>query len=215
MPRILFIDEEKDVLNAFKGYVKKATTKKIEVITSFPCPTIKGMITQIIKWNPDAIISDFNLNRNKKSVKYSVNYDGVSLIQTFREIRENFPCFILTFFDSNAIDVSDDVNIIYGKEIFNEPANCDTKITFIERVIKQIECYKSKIEKAEKELKNLVSKKCNLTVQEEERIIQLDTFLEKSVDKRTVVPQNLKKVSNEQKLFNLLKRTDEFISKIK
>ena len=108
------IAQEAESIEAFLDYVENTNASdKIEVIIEYPQETKEEMIDSIIKINPDAVITDFMLNEYKETIKYNVPYNGVELVKSFVELREGFPCFVLTSFDDNAIRQSEDVNIVY------------------------------------------------------------------------------------------------------
>ena len=220
MYRILFIDEESDAFNAFRDYFEESSLNdQIAVLTEFPLSNLNDMIELIIKLNPDAVISDFMLNEMKTEIKYNVPYSGVELLKEFLEVREGFPCFILTSFDDDAIHTSDDVNIVYVKGILQgEEVERNVKASFVDRVISQINHYRYRIFEAEKELIRLIDLRNSgevLTVQDENEIIRLDHFLECSIDKRNSIPEDLKKVTNSIKFEALISKVDELIDKFK
>ncbi len=115
--KILFIDEEQETLDDFLDYIEASTQKgNITALTQLPLGDLNEMVDCIIKINPDAIITDFKLNDSRESIKYNVPYNGTELVQAFQNIREAFPCFVMTAFDDLAISESEDVNIGIYKE---------------------------------------------------------------------------------------------------
>ena len=54
----------------------------------------------------------------------------------------------------------------------------------------------------------------NANVYDEERIIELDSFLEKSLDSYGSIPEQLKKLSNLDRLNTLISKVDELLKKI-
>lgn len=216
--RILFIDEEIDAIDEFKDYADETTTStQIQIIAEFPLPTLDEMIETIIEINPDAIITDFMLNEKKTSVRYGVEYNGIDLVKKFTSIRDGFPCFVMTSFDDDAVKESDDVNIIYIKDILHSEKNSNVKASFLEKVVNQITHYQVRLHKSEEELKRLIEcrRLGNATIIEENRIIELDHFLEQSVDRLSSIPKEFKTLSNTQKLEEILSKVDELLSKIK
>lgn len=216
--KILFIDEETESFDDFLDFVEKSSkANEIDVITQLPLDNIEAMMEEIIKLNPDAIISDFRLNEKKIDVQYNVPYNGAELVQTFLSIREDFPCFVLTAFDDLAVNASEDVNKVYVKNILhNKDEEGKARATFLDRVIIQIKHYKARLENAELELEKLIElkRKGEVNYDDEQRIIELDNFLEKTIDKRGVVPDNFKESSNTEKLGLLLNKVNELIEKL-
>jgi len=217
MYKILFIDEEKESFEYFEDFVERSSTKdSIKVLTELPLGELEDMIEHIFKINPDAIITDFMLNEKRVDIDYNVPYNGVELVERFLEIREYFPCFVLTSFDDLAIGESEDVNKIYIKNILHNTEKTKAKVTFLDRIISQIEHYKSKIQNTEEELLKLIElrKSGKAKISDEEKIIELDHFLEKSINKQSSIPIDYKSLSNTDKLGEILSKVDELIQKV-
>ncbi|MCT6590822.1 hypothetical protein N3553_13145 [Pantoea dispersa] len=217
MYKILFIDEEKEAIEDFKDYVDETpTSKNIEVLNEYPLKEIDEMISLIIKLNPDAIITDFMLNEHKTDIKYGVSYNGIELVKRIMAIREGFPCFVMTSFDDDAVKQSDDVNLVYIKDILHSEKDTKVKANFLEKVVNQISHYQSKIHSVEVELKKLIKLRDTgkAGIVDEERIIELDTFLERAIDKKSTIPKEYKKLSNTQRLESILNKVDNILSKV-
>lgn len=221
MYKLLFIDEQKETLEDFEEYVEKSQLKdKFNVITMFPSEDMEDMIHKIFKIAPDALITDFRLNEMKEDIDYNVPFNGVDLVQEFQSHRYNFPCFVLTAVDDEAVGSSEDVNIVYVKNIlYKEETEKDikAKASFLDRIFMQIEHYKNRLEKAEKELAELLIARENEetnNIEIENKIIELDDFLEKTVDRQSSIPKEFKQLSNTKKLDELLDKFDQLIKKV-
>lgn len=218
MYKILFIDEQPDDIDAFMDYVEKTNTKENFIVEcEYPLEDINEMIEVIIKNNPDAVITDFMLNEYKEVIKYNVPYNGVELVKEFTSIREGFPCFVMTSFDDDAIKNSQDVNIVYIKDILHgAEAKTQAKANFIDKVESQILHYKSRIQDAEKELKRLLNLRLNGTasIDQEAEIIRLDSLLEASIDKKSSIPEEYKTLTNTSRLEKILGKVDELLNKV-
>jgi hypothetical protein len=217
MYKLLFIDEEKDVLDDFADYVDEFPLKvKVEVITRLPSENIDAMIDMIMQIAPDALITDFRLNEMKGDIQYNVPYNGVDLVEKFQSIRQQFPCFVLTALDDEAVGQSDDVNIVYIKNILYNKEEGNAKAKFLDRVVIQIEHHQKKISDAQEELLQLIkvreSGKADYGV--ENRIMELDDFIEKSIDAQSSIPVEFKTFSNTERLDNILSKVDELLKKI-
>jgi len=217
MYKILFIDEEQDVFDDFLDYVEASPLKaEFEVIVELPLPELDEMRDLVIKISPDALITDFMLNEAKVDIKYNVPYNGSALVQAFIELRQDFPCFILTSFDDQAINQSDDVNIVYIKNILHADTEKQTKAraSFLERVKNQINHYRTRIEEKESRLTELIKlrEEGGADIIDEKELIELDDFLEKSIDRKSMVPSEFKKLSNTQRLDQLLSKADEMLN---
>lgn len=216
--KILLIDEEKDTFDDFKDYLDISSTKdSIEVIPLYPLGDLEDMIDLIFKINPDAIVTDFRLNEMKTDIDYNVPYDGVELVEEFLKSRQGFPCFVLTAFDDLAVSASEDVNKVYIKNILhNNKEESKAKAKFLDRVINQIEHYQTKLKNAETELIDLLklreSGKASIT--DENRIIELDNFLESIIDRKSSIPPEFKKLSNDERLNDLLLKVDALLKKV-
>lgn len=217
MIKIMFIDEEKETHEQFEEYVYHSSMyNEIILLTEFPESELEDMLEKIFKSNVDVVISDFKLNDIKEDIEYTVKYDGVRLIESILEIKQGFPCFVMTSYDTDAIHVSEDVNKVYDKEILHSDASKGSD-PFLIRLRSQYDKYRMRITNAQKELESLVkdSNERKLTIQEEEQLIELDNFLEKSIDARNPVPNTLKKTSNQENLIKLLSKVDEFIEEVR
>ncbi|HUH50646.1 MAG TPA: hypothetical protein VLZ11_00920 [Flavobacterium sp.] len=217
MYKILFIDEEKETLEDFEEFVEDFSAKiELKAITQLPLADKEEMIELIIKLAPDALISDFRLNEMKTAIEYIVPYNGVELIEEFQSIRTDFPCFVLTALDDEAVNQSSDVNIVYVKNILHNIEEGNAKAKFLDRVVSQIEHYKKKIENAKVELTELVKVRQagEADIEVENRIIVLDDFLEKSIDARNSIPSEFKTLSNSNKLDSILNKVDDLLNKL-
>lgn len=218
--RILFIDEETDSFDDFLDYIEKSTRAgEIEPITQLPLEDLDMMLERIFEISPDAIITDFNLNEKRVDIDYNVPYNGTELLEAFLSKRTDFPFLVLTAFDDVAINETDDVNKIYVKHILhrsNKEETLKARATFLDRVIASINHYQSKLKNAEVELLQLLEKKKagETNYDDEQRIIELDGFIEKLVDKSSSIPNEYKISSNTDRLGELLSRVDSIIDKL-
>lgn len=206
--KIAYIDESPDETREFQNYAKT----EFDVIPITPMSSINDLVAQIINTKAEAVIIDFDLTDKDPKI----HYKGNKVAEKILEIREGFPVFIFTSFDEQAIQQSDDVNIIYEKRVMGEK-DYDEKIKFKERVKKQIDNYKKKIEAKEKRLLELLEarKQKPLKNIEENELIELDNFLEKSLNKSHLIPSDLKSTTNTQRLNSLLEKADSILEKLK
>ena len=153
-----------------------------------------------------AVIADYDLSEQDPTIHYT----GAEVIRGVLKEREYFPVFILTSYEDDAITAGDDVNIVYEK---GENAR-DEK--FIERIKLQIEKYDHRVNQAQERLIQLLELRNEraLTVTEEEETITLDSFLERSLNKPSQIPDELKTLSNKMQLAELLSKVDELLKKI-
>lgn len=203
--RIAYIDESPEDIRRFQRYA----SDDFEVIDFEPPQELENLIELILGSNVMAIVSDYNLTEYNKVA----HYDGVDVVNAFIAIKPGFPSFVLTSYDEDAANESSDVNLVYTKEALIESQG----ITFKERIRKQIDHYINKIDDTKNELNELLSKRLReqLTSREEERLIDLDTFLEHSINAECALPKDLKLPSNADKLSEILLSTKQLLEEIK
>lgn len=211
--KILFIDEESTQHDRFLDYFEQVCP---EIVPECECPlsTVPEMLQRIEELCADAVVADFRLNEMRTDIHYNVNYNGIELINAIREQRDGFPCFVITSHDDEAVNGSDDVNLVYIKDILR-PAADKAKVTFAERITRQVDKYRSRIGNARQELSVLIDRRNsgNANVHDEERIIELDSFLEKSLDSYDSIPEQLKELSNLERLNTLIGKVDDLLKK--
>lgn len=211
--KILFIDEEKRQQDEFADFMDHYQDR-VELICHYPRATLVETIAMIDELHPDAIVSDFKLNEIKDDIKYNVSFDGSELMDAYLDERPGFPCFVLTSFDDQAIYRSHDLNIVYLKRDLH-PSK-DDKITFADRIIQKIVSYQAEISNAQERLNVLMELRRNnqATSRDEQELIELDSFLERSLGKKTQVPAGMKDLSNMNRLNELIGKADAILAKL-
>ena len=214
--KIIFIDEQQTEHDNFKDYIDEHVDLDLTIETEFPKGSIEEMVNSIVEERPDAVITDYLLNDIKEDIKYNVPYSGAELVDALCEQKQGFPCFIMTSHDSEAISQSEDVNIVYVKKLLVNGNDKLGKTSFIEKVIEQIKHYQIRIQTSESRIQELLAKreKEPLNCQEEDELIKLDSFLESAVDKKGSIPEEYKKLSNLQKISDLIEKADILIAKL-
>lgn len=210
--KILFVDEEEEALENFQYYVhERNSDKAIHLIAMVPNDELNELLEYIEIENFDAIITDHKLNEKKSSIEY----DGINLVRAIQAKKENFPCFILTGWDKDAVENGDDANIVYLKN-FEDPKG-DSHATFLDKIKNQILKYRKKIKDSENELLNLIEKsdEQDLNAIEEARLIELDTFIEKSTNQKSSLPEHLKGTKNLDELHKMIDSTDKLLEELK
>lgn len=210
--KILFVDEEEDALERFQLYVyDRDLDKVINLIAMVPHDKLNELLEYIEIENFDAVITDHKLNEKKSSIEY----DGIDLIREIKNKKENFPCFILTGWDKEAVENGDDANIVYLKN-FEDPEG-EKHATFLDKVKNQILKYRKKIKDSNKELLKLIEKshKKDLNAKEEARLIELDTFIENSTNQKSSIPNSLKGTKNLDKLHKMINNTDNLLEELR
>lgn len=201
--KIIYIDDDgKDTRRVQYQLYKFFTVEPVK-----PLPELEELINQVFSLNPDAAIVDFRLSE----LDSQVHYDGYAVVHHILEKREYFPVFLLTSHQDKAFVEVDDVNIVYEKgELF------DGKSNFPLRVVNQVKKYHARLQSSENRILELIDiqKQRALTLEEEEELITLDSFIEKSLYKPGSVPDTLKYVSNEQRVRELLKEVNSMVEKL-
>lgn len=219
MYKIIYVDEYKEDIENFLDYFEdKDTQGNFEIIPLFPKNNIEETIEEIFTNKPDAVVSDYMLNEYKVDIDYNVPYTGVDLIERILESKEKFPSFVMTSYDDQAIKTSQDVNIVYIKDILHgSEEKTNAKANFVDTVQSQIIHYKKRIENAEKELNELISKseKEALNAREEERILELEKLIEEATDKKCKIPKQLKELKNLNMIHKMIDNTDELLKELK
>jgi CheY-like chemotaxis protein len=195
---VLYIDDdEKDARRVLYELDKHFIADSIK-----PEPSSQGLIEKILAARPDAVVVDFRLSEADPAV----HYDGYRVIRELLDRKENFPVFLLTSHQDDAFVEVDDVNVVYEKgEIFKGES------TFLGRISNQIFKYKKRIIDSEIKLLQLIERQ---KLEEEKELIRLDSFIEKSLDKESAVPEELKVTSNEQMVTAMLREVDRMVEKV-
>jgi hypothetical protein len=203
---ILYIDEEKDQLADFQADAELSELfDKIYLLE--PEASLDEMVAEILELKVDAIISDFALNESAV-----INYNGEQLLNAVQSIRQNFPCFLRTSHEDDAILNSFDVNRIYVKE---DSLGHNSERNLFKKVADQVNAYYRWFEAVKQEhieLKNKLSEE-GLSSQEADRLIDLDDMLESFMSAENKTPTEVKKLAL-NRFDELMNSTDKLIDRI-
>lgn len=204
--KILFIDEDESERDKFLEYSEEFEGIHVEAIT--PPEKIDDIVLRVLDGEINAVVSDFDLRDKGPS---AATYYGDELIEEILEIKPNFPVFILTSHEPKALEHSQSVYYVFDKKLMN-----DKDKTFLNKVEKEIRNYYDKIEKWKEEFAILKLKKIKskITSKEEERLLELDTLLEKTINHKSSIASQVK-TNQKQTLEALIKKTDDILSQIK
>lgn len=203
--RMGYLDEDESDIARFYDFIKKYDT--YEFIDFKPKPSIEELIDEINSSNLDILVIDFQINEY-----VNINYNGVKVFDSIRNKRRNFPCIILTSFADDAISESFDTHIVYSKSI---PFGSDTesKKLFEFKIRKSIEHYINELQRASSEFAELTSLD-NLTLEQENRLIELDDFLESSLNNDVKLPKHLKNSQHVGNIKELVIRAEDILEKL-
>ncbi len=208
--KILYVDEVDSERRRFKTYIHNNDTD-VEFITVAPeiDYELNIFVDKILNENYDAIITDHKLNEENSNIQF----DGIDLVEAILKRRIDFPCFILTSFDDEAVRDGEDVNIVYIKGLMESDEE-GHKAKFIDKIKNQIKHHRKKIANAKKELEELI-KKSYLDAFDEARLIELDTYIEKLTNIPSSLPSQLKSMENLSELHKMIDNTEKLLAELK
>lgn len=161
--KVAYIDEVDRDVRSFKRSVFLRANEKFDVITIKPKTSVEDTVLEVFEQFADAVVADFRLSEEDPTV----HYNGSDIIKQVLSIRKDFPVFILTSFEDDAVDKGFDVNIVYEKKDIQS----DSK--FFDKVIIQIKKHKAKIESAEIRLLELIEKRNTIISFRRTRVLRI------------------------------------------
>lgn len=194
--KIGYIDDNPTQIRSFQ----REAAQEFDVVKISLKKNLDTVVSDIFDQKVNAVVIDYDLREGNNKI----DYQGDDIFKKVVERVDNFPAFILTSHVNEAEKQSIDMNAIYNRTADN----------FLKRVRRQIENYQKNLKLVESEFSKLKSRKKRNLVQEE-RMIELDTFIERSLDKRSELPKTLKKTSDLKKINELIQETDKLIKEIK
>jgi len=210
-----YVDEDKDAREDFANDAHLAGFEENEITVVDPdkYQELDEMVEYLLQLRVDALITDYDLTQFS-----TVNYTGNDLINCILQKLPEFPCFVRTNYESKAVGTTSDVNRIYSKLNKDKETNGeDEPVSFFDRVKRQIQGYRSTIEKRQAKLFELLEIPNEiLTPSQIEQILELDDFLEKSVGggDASILIKNVKRNALLSKRNILIDETDRLIKKI-
>ena len=206
LPNIAYVDEQADERdNFFTDAFDSGLFGEIYRIE--PVADLNEMIVHILSLDIDALITDFNLTEAAP-----LDYSGEHLVGEFLKIRSDFPCFIRTSYEEDALSSCADVNRVYSKDISTD---AHTGRSLFERISLQIEKHRSLVESWQEELEKLVAMPAgDRSAEDVDRLIELDHRLEANLGADAQVPKSVKEEALNIR-HELLTETEKLISQIK
>ena len=168
---------------------------------------IEQMVEKIVANKPDALIIDFKLSSQK-----IISYTGVSLAKAIEKRLSSYPIFILTAFEDDLYEKeSFDAYQVFDFDRYINEVN--ERIEINSKIVQQIRKYKSELSQWKAELTELLPH-AGENASIDERILQLDSLIEKSVDGTSALSSKLKHELNDtSRVQMLIDKIDELISK--
>lgn len=187
--------------DAPKQKADKYSNMKFEVF-EIPLSVDMNDITEYITNEKiDALLIDYNLTSYE-----TVPYTGVQLARYIQEKFMEFPLFILTSYEDELYEqeVFDVYQIFDFERYLSEPQE---RIELHYKLIQQVAKYRKQLELWKKEIESLMPKK-GQSAAIDNRILELDTMLEKSIDGHAAIPDEIKKNLCSNKLDELIGKID-------
>ena len=164
------------------------------------------MVDKIINSGVDAVIIDYKLSSQKL-----VSYTGVLLAKELNLRKLNFPIFVLTAFQDDLFDheMFDSYLVFDFSRYIEEDAE---RVELNSKMIEQIKKYRTEIREWQKELEDLLPH-AGESVRIDDRILELDTLLEKSICGKGVFSVSVKKDFVSEKIDDLIRKIDLLLKK--
>lgn len=163
------------------------------MLAFLPKANLDEFVEELLTSSAEAFVVDFRLNEYRDDVGEAISYTGADLVERIIKFRKDFPCFVLTSYDADAIQKVPDVNYVYAKEII-ESDNPLGQVTFAEKVRVQIEHYQATIQSKTDKFHALLdaSETRDLTEAEENELLELDSYLESALNDHLALPKEKK-----------------------
>ncbi len=168
--------------------------------------SLNDMVEIIYTSKLDALIVDYNL-----SSQQNISYTGIELVTATQEKLFEFPIFVLTSYqDDLFLKECFDVYQVFDFERYIEDQ--DERIELNSKIVEQIKKYRSSIVRWKDELSVLLSQ-IGTSHKIDERIIELDTKIEKSIDGVSALSEKMKEDLGMNRIQNLIDKIDQLIDK--
>ncbi|KUO63246.1 MAG: hypothetical protein APF84_01770 [Gracilibacter sp. BRH_c7a] len=169
-------------------------------------PSEMDMVDSVINNDLDAIIIDYNLSSQE-----AIAYTGVSLAKNICSRLYEFPVFVLTTYQDDLFDheLFDSYLVFDFARYIGDDME---RVELNSKIIEQVNKYRIEREAREKELAELIPK-AGESSEIDERIIELDTQLEKSIDGRSNITPKMKRDLTSDNIQALISKIDELIGK--
>ena len=165
---------------------------------------IDNMIEHIIEKRLDAVIIDYKLSSHR-----AISYTGVSLAKGIHVRLMGFPIFVLTTYRDDLFDheLFDAYLVFDFARYIGEDKE---RVEINSKLIEQIKKYRTEIENWKNELESLLPH-AGESATIDERILELDSWLERSIDGRTAISLPVKRDFTAEKINELISKIDSLI----
>lgn len=166
--------------------------------------TIDDMVESIIESGVDAVIVDYKL-----SSQQLVSYSGVSLAKALNERLWKFPVFVLTTYQDDLFEHElFDSYLVFDFDRYIE--DDDERVELNLKLIEQVKKYHSEMEDCRLELENLLPR-AGESASVDERILELDSQLERSIYGKAAISVPVKKDFAAEKINELISKIESLI----
>lgn len=210
--RIAYIDEDKGWINTFyQTFKSDFDILRIEVN---PESSVESILNQLLASDLNAIVTDYLLEENAE-----VSFNGNKIVEEIKRIKPHFPIVMLTSFPTQAIGHTDDVHIIYNKNILsveNDREKEELDI-FKSKIQSNISNYYKKIDDTNLRIEELVEKRndVGLEIFEEEELTKLYILFDELNPEGKDLPANLIHRDSISKLNEFVSETREILEELK
>lgn len=205
-PSIAYVDEQSDERDNFYGDAYFSELFE-NIYPIAPDQNIDVTLSEILDLKIDALVTDFNL-----SDAGPIGYSGEDLVARLLSIRKDFPCFIRTSWEEDALRTSADVNRVYSK---NPRDDERAGRTLFHRIALQIDRYERTIAGWRAELDALMGLgPAERNAADVALILELDGKLEASMGNDMGLPTDVKN-SLFQVRDGLLEETERLVADMK
>lgn len=154
---------------------------------------LSEMTDAVLEANPDCVLIDYRLNSEEL-----VDYDGVELAESILGVLRNIPLFILTAYEDDlfrsstfsAYQVYDVEKMFVNGQPCDDVSKSNTAHDeLLKKIVKQAINYRHILSSLTEELKSLLEKnQQERTAADNSRILEIDSFLEHSLDSQHALP---------------------------
>lgn len=210
--KIAYIDEDKGWINTFYHTFKNDfDIMRIEVNSE---SSVDSILAELQKSELNAIVTDYLLEENAE-----VPFNGNRIVEEIKRIRPHFPIVMLTSYPTQAIGHTDDVHIIYSKDILTVENDKDQEELdiFKAKIQSNISNYYRKIEDTNTRIEQLIEKRNNqgLDISEEEELTKLYILFDELNPDGKDLPANLIHRDSISKLNEFVNETKEILEELK
>ncbi|WP_418501784.1 hypothetical protein [Flagellimonas sp.] len=210
--RIAYIDEDKGWINTFyQTFKADFEVIRVEVNSESSVETI---LDSLLASDLNAVVTDYLLEENAE-----VPFNGNKIVEELKRIRPHFPIVMLTSYPTQAIGHTDDVHIIYSKDILTVENDKDQEELdiFKSKIQSNISNYYRKIKDTNTRIEQLVEKrnKEGLDIKEEEELTKLYILFDELNPEGKDLPANLVHRDSISKLNEFVNETKEILEELK